>query len=70
MLLGGEKDSCTGRSLSTHNEAKTKRALKPNQKIIPIGIAIILSLLLVVAIRYTNSAYLSAKLIVSLFTAA
>jgi len=66
ILVGGVGGSCIDQSLSSHNEAKTKRAFKPNQKIIPSGVMIIFSLFLVVAIRYKNSAYLSARLINSL----
>jgi hypothetical protein len=64
--VGEAGGSRIDQSLSNHNEAKTKSALKPNQKIIPTGVMIIFSLFLVVAIRYKNSAYLSAKLINSL----
>ncbi len=63
-LVGGERGSRTEKSLSNHSEAKTKATLKPNQKIIPIGVIIIFSLFLVVASRYMNSAHLSVKPIV------
>ena len=62
MLLGGETERCTGKRSSSHNEAKIKSTLKPNQRIIPIGVTTILNLFLVVATWYINSAYLSAKL--------
>ena len=61
-LAGSEKSRCTGRSLSSHNEAKTSMTLKPNQMIIPTGVATIFSLFLVVATRYIISAHLLAKL--------
>ena len=51
ILVGGAGGSRIDQTLSNHNEAKTKSALNPNQKIIPTGMAIVFSLFLVVAIR-------------------
>ncbi len=61
-LTGARKGIRTGKSSSSHNEAKTKSTLKPNQNMIPSGVSIILNLFLVVATQYINSAYLSATL--------
>jgi hypothetical protein len=66
ILVGGVRGSCIAQSLSSQSEAKTSSAAKPNQKIIPSGVMIIFSLFLVVAVRYINSAHLSARLIVLL----
>ena len=63
ILAGVGRERYTGKCPSSHNEAKIKSKLKPNQRIIPIGVIIILSLFLVVAILYINSAYLLVKLI-------
>ena len=68
-LAGNEKGRCSGRSLSSHNEAKIKTTIKLNQRIIPNGVIMIFSLFLVVTIRYINSADLSAKPMVLLFNA-
>ena len=51
ILTGAREGSCTGKRLSSHNETKTSSTPKLNQNMIPMGVRIVFSLLLVVAIR-------------------